>query len=246
MYDFAKASIFLAEATKMAEDLPLGDSILWGATRIKEEVGKNTHLGMLLTFCSISKAKGDLKERRKICSRVPKILKECRGEEAAKVIKAVKIFSPPMNEIEERSLDVYNPRVEEEVISRNLDLYSWFKAGEKRSVIARELVKGFPEILELSGFILSQECSIEERIVRASIHFMARNIDSHLEAEAGREFAEKISERCREIEEGGYELEEISRLDSELRSKGANPGSTADAVGTALFLIFLEGGLNAI
>jgi len=246
VYDFAKSSIFLAEATKMAEEAPLGEAILWGATRIWEEVGKNTHLGMLLTFCPIAKAKGDLRSKEEICAKVPEVLKECKGEEAAKVVRAVRIFSPPMKEIEEKDLDVYNPKVEEEIIRRELDLLSWFKAGEKGSVIARELVRGFPETLHVADFIYSQPGDLEEKILKAAVHFLARNLDSHLEAEIGREFAEEVSRRCKEIEERGYPREEILALDMELRERGGNPGSTADVIGTALFLIFLERGLNAL
>ncbi len=246
VYDFAKSSIFLAEAAKMAEEAPLGDAILWGATRIWEEVRKNTHLGMLLTFCPIAKAKGDLRSMKEICSKVPEVLKGCKGEEAAKVVRAVKIFSPPMKEIKEKDLDVYNPNVEEEIIRRKLDLFSWFKAGEKESVIARELVRGFPETLHVADFITSQHGDVEEKILKAAIHFLARNVDSHLEAEVGREFAEEVSRRCREIEGKGFPREEILALDLELRERGGNPGSMADVIGTALFLIFLERGLNAL
>jgi triphosphoribosyl-dephospho-CoA synthetase len=73
--------------------------------------------------------------------------------------------------------------------------------------------------------------------------------DTHIARKLGPEAAEAISQRAREVTAaGGVRLpagrEALARLDADLRdpTNSRNPGTTADLICAALFVVILEGG----
>ncbi|MCD6503271.1 MAG: hypothetical protein DRN30_01010 [Thermoplasmata archaeon] len=225
--------------------MPPGDALIESVQTMLRLARGNTHLGILIMFFPISMAAKEIFfwNRSDLAKRASEVLKEIPPEETVKIAKAVKYVSPPLPMIGDRDMDVTTDEVLRNILEKKITAYEWFKAGSSVNIVAKELVDGYKLTLEVSRIIENkkEDLGLSKAIVDASIYVMSRVIDSHMAAEKGESLAKSAMEWARAIVVSGYDDDEIKKFDSWLREHQANPGSTADIVTTALFLLLLEG-----
>jgi triphosphoribosyl-dephospho-CoA synthase len=121
--------------------------------------------------------------------------------------------------------------------------------------VAREYTTDFAITFEIGAPALRQARSSgldwSDATVQTFLRILAAVPDTHIARKLGREAAEAVSRRAREVEEAGGVRSEAGRralesFDAELRSptNSRNPGTTADLTCAALFVVILEGSWN--
>ena len=124
-----------------------------------------------------------------------------------------------------------------------------------RDSVAREYATDFATTFEVAVPALRAARGAglgwDDATVETYLRILAALPDTHIARKLGREAAEAVSRRAREVEEAGGVRSERGRqalqaLDAELRSStnARNPGTTADLTCAALFVVILEDGWN--
>ncbi|AHL23135.1 triphosphoribosyl-dephospho-CoA synthase [Thermococcus nautili] len=137
--------------------------------------------------------------------------------------------------------DVYSEKAFEELFRDRINLSRIAEISRERELIFREWIEGYR--LTYGTFERLAEripCPLEETIVGVFIELLAENLDTLILRKAGRDEAELVREKARDVVGGRMSLEEF---DAFMREKGdlRNPGSLADVMAVSLSLLFLAG-----
>ncbi|HDJ50993.1 MAG TPA: hypothetical protein ENF25_02195 [Thermoprotei archaeon] len=244
--DFLYGSVSVA---RLVRDIFLGaspgDALIESVQTMLRLAKGNTHLGILIMFFPIATAAREMFfwNRIELTKKASAVLKEIPPEETVKIAKAIKYVSPPLPLIKDRDMDVTTDNVLRNILESGVTAYEWFKAGSSVNIVAKELVDEYKITVDVSRIIerKKEEVGLSKAIVDASVYALSRAVDSHMAAECGEKVARMAMEWARKIVISGYDDGQIRELDEWLRKNKANPGSTADIVTTAIFLLLLEG-----
>jgi len=137
--------------------------------------------------------------------------------------------------------DVYSENAFEELFRDGVNLHRIAEIGGERELVFREWLTGYR--LTYGTFERLAERipgPLEETVVGVFIELLAENLDTLIMRKAGREEAELVRERARDVVEGRMSLVEF---DAFMREKGdlRNPGSLADVTAVSLSLLFSAG-----
>ncbi|CAI1492401.1 Triphosphoribosyl-dephospho-CoA synthetase [Thermococcus nautili] len=137
--------------------------------------------------------------------------------------------------------DVYSEKAFEELFRDRINLSKIAEISRERELIFREWVEGYR--LTYGTFERLAERipgPLEETIVGVFIELLAENLDTLILRKAGRDEAELVREKAKDVVEGRMSLEEF---DAFMREKDdlRNPGSLADVMAVSLSLLFLAG-----
>ena len=132
-----------------------------------------------------------------------------------------------------------------------VDLLAAMHAAESRDLVARQYVSEFETVLAQAAVWIVQNmdqgCTLTEAIVRTQIQLLATHPDSLIARKCGPEVAELTSSKARQVLESGAVHDPAYRdaladLDFWMRSDGnrRNPGTTADLITAALFVLLRE------
>jgi triphosphoribosyl-dephospho-CoA synthase len=122
-----------------------------------------------------------------------------------------------------------------------------------RDLVARQYANGFAEVFRTADRIgaAANRLPLGEAIVRGYLELLVEHYDTLVARKCGVELAVEVSDRAAGVLaalEAGDECagQELADFDFWLRSDGhrRNPGTTADIVAAALFVLLREGRLN--
>jgi triphosphoribosyl-dephospho-CoA synthase len=238
--DFLQAAATIAPV--LAADLSVG-ALVFEAVRLCGQVtASNTSLGIVLLLAPLAKAasKGSLR------AGLPQVLNQLGKADAELVYAAIRLAKPGgLGRVADQDVSEMPTQTLREVMALAAD----------RDLVARQYANGFREVLEegvpaiLKG--LADTASLEAAIVHCQLHLMARNPDTLIRRKRGVSEAGEATEKARQILAAkwphtteGWQL--FREFDGWLRAVGheRNPGTTADLIAAALFVLLEEGGIQ--
>jgi len=114
-----------------------------------------------------------------------------------------------------------------------------------RDVVARQYVNGFADVMSLADVLAdaAKKLSVDQAIVTAHLHQMARLPDTLIARKCGQGVARASQKRAQEVLDAHWpetegSIQAMGRLDRWLRADGhaRNPGASADVVAAALWV----------
>lgn len=246
--DFLASAAIMGLVLRKATRASTGSLILDVVQETARAVGKNTNLGIALLFAPLAKA-ALLGGRRPLRSRLHAVLMSLTPADGQKVYEAIRLAKPGgLGEMDH--LDVRTTR-------GTVPLLTAMESAIKRDSIAREYATDF-EITFTIGAPTLEKCvrethDPEASIVQTYLTLLSRLPDSLIARKCGRQEAERVSGQAGRILAMGGAFSEkgqrrLRQWDRVLRTGGnrLNPGTTADLVASALFVVMLERGIEFV
>ncbi len=234
----ARASApFLCDAT-----LSLGERVYFAIKATHEAVGCNTNLGIVLLAAPLILAFEASSEDQPLRASLREVLNGTTRADADWVYRAIRLAQPGgLGEAPEQDIRA-TPRV---------TLLEAMRLAENRDKIACQYTNSFVDILDFAipryHSSLSQWGNEEWAAVAVFVGLLGRFPDSHIERKFGTRFNRRVAARMARIEQAlpdSNEPEQAMRLlrevDAEFKSRGINPGTTADLTVACLLVARLE------
>ncbi|MEM0370985.1 MAG: triphosphoribosyl-dephospho-CoA synthase [Ignisphaera sp.] len=142
---------------------------------------------------------------------------------------------------------VWSKRYRQELIEKNLRLWSIIEYSSSYDIVAREIVECYPRAYTLSNYIfdrLKNHGVWNRAVVETYLYQLSRELDTLIVRKNGYEVAQRVKEEAKETlklceESWANCLEKLKVFDDELASARVNPGSTADIVAVAISIYSL-------
>lgn len=221
-----------AEASAAAIVQPhstLGQRIYNAVAATRRRVGCNTNLGIVLLAAPLLQASHDhpglsLREALRL------VLAAASLADAEEVYRAIRLAAP--GGLGERlAHDVAQPA--------RLPLAAAMREAAGHDLIARQYANGFAELFDdiqpYLGEALVRHQSIELALTDAFLYVLAHYPDSHIRRKFGERVARRVQQMARATRQqwyrqaGGQAADScLARLDSMLKARGLNPGTSAD------------------
>jgi triphosphoribosyl-dephospho-CoA synthase len=242
--DFLASAVAIGPALAAAGSRPLGATIFAAADATSRWARSNTNLGIILLLAPLARAarhgESALREQ------VRQVLAATTVADAVEVYAAIRRARPG---------GLGAAATEDVATAPTVSLRDAMALAAERDSVAREYTTDFATTFEIGAPALRQARSSglgwSDATVQTFLRILAAVPDTHIARKLGREAAEAVSRRAREVEEAGGVRTEAGRralesLDAELRSPTnvRNPGTTADLTCAALFVVILEGSWN--
>ncbi len=237
----------------------LGDAILGMVSEARAASGGgNTCLGTALLLPPLAAALGYLYTRRerieaeRLANEGTRLLREFSTvSDAVDYYKAIRVASPSYLKPEDHTEplpNVWDPQFAPKIVAKGYRLWDIVIHSSKRDIVAQEVVSGYKTSLEASRYLrerLETHGCWNRAVVETYLWVLSRVQDSVIVLKHGREVAEEVQKRAREllkIVEESWEssLPLLKEFDDHLANRGVNPGSSADIVATAIALYAAE------
>lgn len=245
--DFLLSAAAIGPAIRQAGQVSVGETILRAIQDTKRLVQANTNLGIVLLLAPLARAAmepgpGTLRER------LSAVLSELTVDDARLAYRAIRLASPGGLGRVERG-DVW---AEPDVTLRQA-----MALAADRDTVAREYVTDYAITFEQTVPVL-YDClytcpSVTDATVQTALTLLTQVPDTLIVRKLGWDAAVEVSRQAGEVLRQGGVLTErgrasLARFDSSLRdaTNKLNPGTTADLVTTALFVLLLEYGLSVL
>ncbi len=240
LVDMCLSAVAIGAPIAMAPTCGVGASVLSSVTATRQWVHKNTNLGIILLFAPLACAKrgshGDVKE----------VLATLTPQDARDVYSAIRMAMPGgLGRVAVH--DVYEAAPD--------NLLDAMRAAASRDSVARQYATDFRDVRE---FIvprleqcLEQSIDLPLAIVHTHVQTLAQFPDSLIARKRSWKVALQASLWAEQVLAAGephspaYQVA-LAALDFWLRSDGnaRNPGTTADLVAAALFILLLDNKLT--
>jgi triphosphoribosyl-dephospho-CoA synthase len=232
------ANDFQLSAEVSAEPLcrpgaPLGERVLGAVTATRVAVGQNTNLGIIL-LCAPLAAAAELTGALR--SNLDAVLRGLTANDAADVFQAIALAAPGgLGEAERHDVREV-PKV---------GLLAAMAEAADRDRIARAYATGFGDIFDTGLAALERtRAEVWRPAVAVYLAFLSRFPDTHVARKHGVEAAEALRGEAEAFRiRLAAEAEPLARLlafDADLKSRGLNPGTSADLTVATLFAAKLD------
>jgi triphosphoribosyl-dephospho-CoA synthase len=246
--DFLASAAIIGTVLRKAARATTGSLILEVVRKTARLVGRNTNLGIALLFAPLAKA-ALLGGRRPLRSRLSAVLASLTPADGRMVYDAIRVARPGgLGKAQRLDIRTTHGRV---------PLMEAMRSAMERDSIASEYTTDF-EITFTIGAPTLEKClrethDPEASIVQTYLTLLSRFPDSLIARKCGDREAKRVSQQAGAIlaEEGAFTQagrRKLARWDRALRKGGnrLNPGTTADLVASALFVVMLEKGIEYI
>lgn len=242
--DFLVSAVAIGPAFREATQAPVGMTILRAVKDTHRLVGTNTNLGITLLLAPLAKAAG-MGHLGGLRAAVMEVLEALTVDDARMAYEAIRLADPAgLGKVER--CDVNDKKID-------ITLRDAMKLAQDRDTVAREYVTGFEFTFELGYATLRQlwqkGCGVSQAIIQTFLTILAHVPDSLIARKNGLAVSEHISDLAKGVlEHGGIFTDrgrrDLQGLDHTLRDQQhrMNPGTTADLMAAALFVLLTEGG----
>lgn len=240
------ASAQAAVGPLFAHGAPVGKRILEAVARTREVAGCNTNLGIVLLVAPLAAALDELDERvgdaraaQHWRAATERVLARLTVDDARDAYRAIALANPGgLGEAPEQSVHS----------APTVDLRAAMQLAAHRDSIARQYANGFADIFETGLAAVDEMPAEAPRLVTLNVFlaFLARHPDSHIVRKHGMALAQSVTLAARAQharwraaarETAGKDaLRDLHAWDSELKSRGINPGTSADLTVATLFV----------
>ena len=237
--DFLASAVAAGPCFEQAAVRGVGATVLAAVRSTRAAVGTNTNLGTLLLLAPLAA----VPMGQSLEDGVPQVLDRLTEADTRDVYEAIRLAQPGgLDEVD--SADVREPP------PAGLSLVEAMRLAAERDSVALQYVNHFEQVFttaERIAAIYEAGHPMGEAIVHGYLQLLAELPDSLVARKCGRETAEEVSARAAaivgETSLGSDEyIEAVGELDFYLRSDGhrRNPGTSADLVAAALFVLLRE------
>lgn len=229
-------------------DYSLGEKIYYAVKATREAVGCNTNLGIILLCAPLVQAVAlldlknlDLQQALKL------VLSTTTLTDADWVFKAIALASPGgLGEASEQDVNQ----------TPSVNLTQAMQLASEKDRIARQYVNNYKDIFDFAvlryNAWLGQWSDKMWAAVFVYAEMLSQFPDSHIERKHGKQYTEWVADSMRQfLKEFGQAsepkqlIQKLYCLDSEFKSKGVNPGTTADMTVATILLVLIEECLTA-
>ncbi|MAR09089.1 MAG: triphosphoribosyl-dephospho-CoA synthetase [Blastopirellula sp.] len=236
--DFVSSAMAIGPAMETASSIGVGAAALAATQASLQATNSNAHLGAILLLAPLATVPLSVP----LINGIGDVLRSLNRDDSEGVYQAIRLANPGgLGEVDEMDVRQQAP----------VDLLAAMHAAESRDLVARQYVSEFETVLAQAAVWIVQNmdqgCTLTEAIVRTQIQLLATHPDSLIARKCGREVAELTSSKARQVLESGAVHDPAYRdaladLDFWMRSDGnrRNPGTTADLITAALFVLLRE------
>lgn len=233
------AAIAIAPAVDRATDLPLGLSIRTAVEAARVAVGTNANLGIVLLITPLAAVADGIPLTAEAVDRV---LSRLGAADAAEIYRAIALARPGGMGTVDR-FDVAGPPPD--------DIRAAMRLAADRDQIARLWAEGYEQLF--SGPVQDLVVSLEsgtpllDAVVRCHVRQLARSPDSLIARRHGATTAADVSARAARLLDASIEdwPGGLEAFDRSLRQpRRLNPGTTADLVAAAVYILLWDGRLR--
>ena len=228
--------------------LSLGERVLGAVEATHAVAGCNTNLGIVLLGAPLAQAGLDADRGRPLRARLARVLEEASVEDSERVFAAIRLAEPAGLGRSDHH-DVRDPAA--------APLLAVMREAEHRDRVARQYARCFEDVFELGLPALARSRGRwpgRQAVVALYLTFLSRFMDSHIERRLGdvaaqrvRLEAQRLVERVDASASAEMDAGELARFDRSLKSRGINPGTSADlTVATLLADSLLPGRGNRV
>jgi len=240
---FVKSAVVIGPIIEKSPGRGVGQTVLDSVQATREAVGTNTNLGTVLLIAPLAAVPSDTKLE---CG-IGAVLDALTPDDTRTVYEAIRLANAGGLGRE----DVADIR---DIPPPDLTLKEAMRLAAKRDLVAKQYASDFEDVFRMSDWIeneLSREKALEKAIIHTFVLQIATCPDSLIERKCGPAVAKEASVRAGRVLEaraaGETEYHQaLDEFDGWLRADGhrRNPGTTADLIAAALFVLLLEGQLD--
>ena len=244
--DFLASAAIMGMVLRKASRATTGSLILDVVRQTHHLVGRNTNLGIALLFAPLAKA-ALLGGRRPLRSRLSAVLASLTPTDGQKIYEAIRLAAPGgLGGAAQFDVRETHGRV---------PLLPAMRSAMERDSIASEYATDFEITFTIGAPTLTrfvkESGDPEASIIQTYLTLLFRIPDSLIARKCGGQEARKVSSQAGQILGLGGAFTQagrrkLARWDRALRKGGnrLNPGTTADLVASALFVVMLEKGIE--
>lgn len=237
--DFLTSATVIGPIIDRTPEQGVGATVLAAVAATRTAVATNTNLGMLLLIAPLAAIPSSLQ----LSENIEPVLAALTYEDTCQVYEAIPFAQPGgMGEVAEADVHESPPA--------GLTLRAAMALAAGRDLIARQYVNGFTEVFRTADRIeqhIGDGQPLGEAIVIAFLEHLAEEPDSLIARKAGVDAAREVSQHAATILDSrrhGDEAFQAMRAEYDfwLRADGhrRNPGTTADVIAAALFVLLRE------
>jgi triphosphoribosyl-dephospho-CoA synthase len=239
--DFVLSAVAIGPVMRDAGLRPLGDTILQAMVATRRVTAANTNLGMVLLLAPLARAAALTAPGHDLPDAVRNALSVTTVGDAELAYEAIRLAAPGgLGDVSDE--DVFS--------TPTRPLVEVMQLAADRDDVAHEYASGFAITFDIGVPVLARlrhdGKDWNDTVVQLFLTLLAQRPDTLIARKAGREAAEVVSARARDVlERGGVRNAEgraaVDRLDMDLRASGnrLNPGTTADLSAAAIFVHLL-------
>jgi triphosphoribosyl-dephospho-CoA synthase len=239
--DFLASAAAIGPAMAAAGEHPLGTTIHAAVEATRRWTRANTNLGIILLLAPLARAArwegGALRDRLR------RVLADTTVADTDAAYAAIRLASPT---------GLGSAPAEDVSRAPTVTLRQAMALAADRDTIAREYVTDFALTFDVGAPAIraarADGLAWDEATIEASLVLLAAAPDSHVARKLGHEAAHALSKRAAAVRAAGgirtaRGRQALADFDGELRDarNTRNPGTTADLVCAALFVVILEG-----
>jgi triphosphoribosyl-dephospho-CoA synthase len=241
--DFVTSAVVIGPIVERTSELGIGRTVLEAVKVTHCAVRTNTNLGTLLLIVPLAA----VREGQSSSAQISSVLDKLLPDDTRHVYEAIRISSAGgLGRVETADVRDDPPPT--------LTLVEAMRLAFDRDLVARQYCNSFADVFRIAERIelgVATGQSLNTAIVHAHIHQLAAEADSLILRKCGPHVAEQARlHACRLLEVGEPGDDDYERaledFDFWLRSDGhrRNPGTTADLIAAALFVLLREGRLE--
>lgn len=222
-------------------DYSLGEKIYYAVKATREAVGCNTNLGIILLAAPLIQAV-QCYPTLTLRNGLEKILQQTTVEDADWVFKAIVLASPAgLGHTEEQ--DVHN--------APSINLQQAMRLASDKDRIALQYITDYKDIFDFA--VLRYNSTLLKwnnhawAAVAVYAELLSHTPDSHIERKYGSQYSEMVAHRMMQLNQALSDTEHpdtlmplLHDIDMAFKSKGINPGTTADLVVTTALTALLN------
>jgi triphosphoribosyl-dephospho-CoA synthase len=240
--DFLTSAAAIGPALDAAAGQGVGALVLAAVRATRSVVSTNTYLGTVLLLAPLAA----VPRGRRITEGVASVLAELTMDDARDAYEAIRLAQPGGLGAAGKA-DVNDPE------PPRITLREAMALAAERDLVARQFVNGFVEVFRTAERIATaaSQQPLNDAIVGAYLRLLAEEPDTLVARKCGAAVAREVSDRAaavlNSIEVNDPDVEQyLSDFDFWLRSDGhrRNPGTSADVIAAALFVLLRDGRLN--
>lgn len=238
--DFVQSAVIVGPILKRVPQLGIGCAVMEAVRATRDAVQTNTNLGSLLLIAPLAAVPDECSHAHGIT----KALGNLTFEDTRCVFEAIRMASAGgLGKVDEA--DVADPP------PAGLSLIDAMRMASDRDLVARQYVNAFADVFRIAEWIeqgLERGWSLDASIVHAHVRQLATEPDSLVVRKCGIEIGDRVLVMAERVLDAGLPGDEnyenaLADFDFWLRSDGhrRNPGTTADLIAAALFVLLREG-----
>jgi triphosphoribosyl-dephospho-CoA synthase len=238
--DLVHSAVIVGPILGRAAEVGVGRAVLDAVIETRDCVGTNTNLGTLLLLAPLAAVRPDVT----IADGIGRVLAELRCDDTRLVFEAIRVSGAGgLGQVNEADVSNEPPP--------GLGLVEAMRLARERDLVARQYCIDFADVFKIAMWIeegVGCGWALETAIVYAHIQQMAEEADSLIRRKLGPGVAEQARTMAGKVLEAGLPGEEayergLADLDFWLRLDGhrRNPGTTADLIAAAMFVLLREG-----